>query len=138
MGDLKLLVGYKHAGYRTTRGENYWWLHDAPQYPLQPPRAQPPPRQQQDEPIVIDDDNDLPEQQPPPQQEDHPRPPPERLNDVLVMLARNHRACGGQRQISWNDVHSEFSNAHPDINSTSQQLRNRLRTLQRRNPNLLE
>ena len=33
LGDLKLLLGYRHAGYRTTRGDNYWWLHAAPAIP---------------------------------------------------------------------------------------------------------
>jgi hypothetical protein len=116
LGDLKLLLGYRDAGYRTTRGDYYWWLHAAPAIPPQRPQP-PPPHQQEDEPITIDDD--LPQQQQPPQEEDRPQPPPERLNDVLIMLARNHRAARGQRQISWT---STVSFQMLILNSTSQQL----------------
>jgi hypothetical protein len=37
-GDLKLLLGYRHAGYRTNaRVDNHWWLH-----PLHPAAIQSP------------------------------------------------------------------------------------------------
>ena len=87
-GDLKLLLGFRHAGYRTeSRADNIWWLRPIP---LAPPIRQPiiPPAAPPQAGIINLSDSD--EEQPPPQQQQPPAapaPPPHNLNDALVVLA---------------------------------------------------
>jgi hypothetical protein len=67
-GDLKLLFGYRHGGFRMqVRAENRWWLHAAPP-PLPQPNQRPPPHAAD---IVQVIDLDLPPHQPPSQDSDN-------------------------------------------------------------------
>jgi hypothetical protein len=137
-GDLKLLLGFRHAGYRTdSRADNVWWLRPLPPAPIRQPIIPPaaPPQQQL---INISDSDE--EEQPPPQQQPpaRPAPPPDHLNNALIVLARNNRSPRGNHNVSWQEVHRLFTIMHPEINSTVDQIRNRVRNLQRRNPDLLE
>ncbi|CAB4017150.1 Hypothetical predicted protein [Paramuricea clavata] len=135
LGDLKLLLGYRHAGYRSDRTiGRYWWLNRNPAPPI-PPQVPPP----QQPPHVIDLESEDEDQ--PPAADDRPvrpQPPPANLNNQLIILARNNRSNDGRRQVSWQEVHRLFSMRHPEINSSRNQLRNRVRYLQQKNPNLLE
>ena len=131
-GDLKLLLGFRHAGYRTeSRADNIWWLRPLPPTPIRQPIIPPAAPPQQDL-ISISDSDD--KEQPPPQQQPPARaaPPPDNLNDALIVLARNNRAPRGDHNISWQEVHRLFTMMHPEVNSTSDQLRNRVRNLQRK------
>jgi hypothetical protein len=87
-GDLKLLLGYRHAGYHTeVRRENPWWLQRAPTA-IQPPQQANP--------------------NPPPQ------PPPQDRDQVLLGLARRHGRIRGQRRVNWMEVHHHFGIRYPD------------------------
>jgi hypothetical protein len=137
-GTLKLLLGFRHAGYRTdSRAANVWWLRPLPPAPVRQPNfpLAPP---HEDQLINISDSDE--EEQPPPQQQPpaRPAPPPDNVNNELIILARNNRAPRGNRNVSWVEVHRLFHIIHPEINSTADQLRNRVRNLQQRNPDLLE
>jgi hypothetical protein len=135
LGDLKLLLGYRHAGYRShaTHGA-YWWLNRNPAPPI-PPQAPIPPPQQPPQLINLDSDD---EDQPPVANQPPPRPPPSNLDHALVILARNNSSAVGNHAVRWQEVHRLFTMRYPDINSTSEQLRNRVQNLRKKNPNLLE
>ena len=114
-GDLKLLLGFRHAGYRTdSRAANVWWLRPLPPAPIRQPIIPPaaPPQQQF---INVSDSDE--EEQPPPQQQPpaRPAPPPDHLNNALIVLARNNRAPRGNRNVSWQEVHRLFTIMHPEM-----------------------
>ncbi|CAB4036212.1 Hypothetical predicted protein [Paramuricea clavata] len=134
LGDLKLLLGYRHAGFKSdpTLGP-IWWLDRNPAPPI-PPQIPPPRRPPQ--PIINLDSDD--EEQPPADNQPPPRPPPTNLNNALIILARNNRSDVGNHAIRWQEVHRLFTMRYPEVNSTSEQLRNRVRHLRKKNPNLLE
>ncbi|CAB3985149.1 Hypothetical predicted protein [Paramuricea clavata] len=85
LGDLKLLLGYRHAGYRSDRTLGaYWRLDRNPAAPI--PLQELPPRRPPQVMINLDSDED---EQPPAENKPpaRPRPPPTNLNHALVILA---------------------------------------------------
>jgi hypothetical protein len=97
-GDLKLLLGYRHAGYRTdSRADNIWWLRPLPRAPIQPPVIPPAAPHQADIINISDSDDD---EQPPGEQQPpaRPAPPPAHLDNALIILARNNRAPRGNHK----------------------------------------
>ncbi|CAB3985148.1 Hypothetical predicted protein [Paramuricea clavata] len=82
LGDLKLLLGYRHARYRSNRTLGaYWRLDRNPAAPIPP--QEPPPRRPPQVMINLDSDED---EQPPAENEPpaRPRPPPTNLNHALL------------------------------------------------------
>jgi hypothetical protein len=144
--DLKLLVGYRHAGYRTdAKVNNHWWLRPLHPAAIQPPAIQPlaiPPAAPQQQQIInisdSDDDEQPPEREQPPARPPPPPPPPENLNDAIIILARNKRSPRGNHNISWQEVHRLFTMRYPEVNTTCHQLRNRVMNLQKKNPDSIE
>jgi hypothetical protein len=63
--------------------------------------------------------------------------PPDQVNNALVILAYNNHSARGQYRVNWQEVHCVFTLRDPELNSTSEQICNRVRNLQRKNPNLL-
>jgi hypothetical protein len=63
--------------------------------------------------------------------------PPDQVNNALVILAYNNHSARGQHRVNWQEVHCVFTLRDPELNSTSEQICNRVRNLQRKNPNLL-
>ena len=94
-GDLKLLLGYRHAGYHTQIGAfNNWWRNDRPQ----PLRNQPRILQANRRPAAMDVDdvvipNPVPNRNPNPNQ----IPPADNVDNMLILIARDNRAPRGER-----------------------------------------
>lgn len=102
LGDLKLLLGYRHAGYRSdARLGAYWWLNRNPAPPV-PPQAPIPPQQP---PQLFNLDSDD-EDQSPPAPQPPPRPPPNNLDHALIILAQNNRSAIGNHAVSWQEARS--------------------------------
>jgi hypothetical protein len=135
-GDLKLLLGYRHAGYHTEIGAfNNWWRNDRPQ----PLRNQPRILQANRPPAAMDvDDVVIPS--PVPNRNPNPNqiPPADNVDNMLILIARDNRAPRGERRINWARVHASFTLRYPQDGRTKDQLKNRVHTLVHRNPDLLQ
>jgi hypothetical protein len=142
-GDLKLLLGYRHAGYHTVIGAfNNWWRNDGPEplriqprillQPNRRPAANGPPAAMDVHDVQIP--NPVPNRNP----NDNQVPPPLNVDNMLILIARDNRAARGERRINWARVHAAFTQRYPQDGRTKDQLKNRVHTLVHRNPNLLQ
>ena len=100
LGDLRLLIGYSHNGYKTDpiKG-NAWWrrvnVNASATHPPLPPPPPPPPIQQT-------------------------QPPDHSTNATLCRLCRRYRSQTWKRCINWSIALNRNRREHPQVNSSDE------------------